>query len=472
MAPYFQNESCIPFTARNSSCVQGNYVEYAINVTGAADVQAGLKFAQEKNIRLVIKNTGHDYLGKSTGKGALSLWMHNLKSISFSNYTSDTYSGPAVKMGAGVQAYEAYAAGEKVGRMVVGGQCPTVGLAGGYSQGGGHSTLSSVHGLGADQTLEWEVVTANGSIVTATPTQNTDLYWALSGGGGGTYGVVLSLTSRAYPDSRIGGAALLFTAPSSDDDKLWDAVAFFQETALPTIVDRGAHVQWVITGGSFVLSECTIPGATEDDMRAAFSSFTQHLDSLGFQYQLNVTSYPTFKQHADVYLGPLAEAPSSQIQGGVMISRSTVASRNTDLTSTLRHIATTYPQFIIASYGLNVSTPAPSPNAVLPAWRDTLIYVVVFQFWNFTVPYSAMNEQERTLTEDLMPPLQDLASGAYLSEADFHNPRWKEEFYGQNWERLVSVKKAWDPTNLFYATTAVGSDEWTVAGDGRLCRAA
>lgn len=361
---------------------------------------------------------------------------------------------------------------KKVGLNVVGGQCPTVGLTGGYTQGGGHSTLSSVYGLGADQTLEWEVVTANGTVVTATPNKNTDLYWALSGGGGGSYGVVLSLTSRAYPNRRMGGATIQFAAESNDDDKLWDAVAFFQETSLPTIVDRGAHVQWAIAGPAFVLSECTIPGATEDDMREAFSSFTQHLDSLGFQYQLNVTSYSTFKEHADVYLSPLNEAPASQIQGGVMISRSTVSSNNTGLTSTLRHIATTYPQFYIASYGLDVSKQASYPNAVNPAWRDTLIYYVVFQFWNFTVPYSAMAEQERILTEDLMPPLQDMASGAYLSEADFHNPRWREEFYGGNWERLNSIKKAWDPTSLFYATTAVGSDDWTVQGDGRLCRSA
>lgn len=65
--------------------------------------------------------------------------MHKLKDITFSNYTSEVYTGPAVKMGAGVQAFEAYAASQKVGLDVVGGECPTVGIAGGYTQGGGHS---------------------------------------------------------------------------------------------------------------------------------------------------------------------------------------------------------------------------------------------------------------------------------------------------------------------------------------------
>ena len=79
------------------------------------------------------------YLGKSTGKGALSIWTHNLKTIDFLDYNSSTYSGKAIKMGAGVQAFEAYEAASAHGLKIVGGECITVGLAGGYTQGGGHS---------------------------------------------------------------------------------------------------------------------------------------------------------------------------------------------------------------------------------------------------------------------------------------------------------------------------------------------
>jgi hypothetical protein len=62
MAAYHQNASCNPITARNSPCLQGNYVEYAIEVQEAADVAAGMKFAQTRNVRLVVKNTGHEYV--------------------------------------------------------------------------------------------------------------------------------------------------------------------------------------------------------------------------------------------------------------------------------------------------------------------------------------------------------------------------------------------------------------------------
>ena len=60
MAPYFQNQSCDPYTPREKPCTIGNYADYAINVTSAHDAAAGLKFAQKHNIRVVIKNTGHE----------------------------------------------------------------------------------------------------------------------------------------------------------------------------------------------------------------------------------------------------------------------------------------------------------------------------------------------------------------------------------------------------------------------------
>lgn len=110
--------------------------------------------------------------------------MHHLKDITFSDWSDSYYTGKAIKMGAGVQGFEAYQAANASGLQVVGGECPTVGIAGGYTQGGGHSALASKHGLAADQTLEWELVTGTGEYLIANRHQNTDLYWALSGGGG------------------------------------------------------------------------------------------------------------------------------------------------------------------------------------------------------------------------------------------------------------------------------------------------
>ena len=62
MGPYFQNQSCDPFSQQHQPCLLDNYASYSLNVTGASDVVAGIKFAHDNNVRLVIKNTGHEYV--------------------------------------------------------------------------------------------------------------------------------------------------------------------------------------------------------------------------------------------------------------------------------------------------------------------------------------------------------------------------------------------------------------------------
>lgn len=249
MAPFFANRSCDPFTERSARCVLGTYVQYTVNVSSAADIVDGITFANDRNIRLVIRTTGHDYNGKSTGAGALGLWMQNLKDIEFKDWSDRHYTGKAIKMGAGVLGSEAYKAADAEGLQVLGGECPTVAIPGGYSQGGGHSALSGRHGLAADQTLEFEVVTGTGQYLVANREINTDLYWALSGGGGGTYGVVLSLTSKAHPDTPVSGANLTFASEGVSQDAYYKAISTFH-SSLPKSVDAGVMTVWYVSSSS------------------------------------------------------------------------------------------------------------------------------------------------------------------------------------------------------------------------------
>lgn len=246
MSPYFANQSCDPFTERSTPCTFGNYVRYAVAVNCSRDVAQTINFAKAHNLRLVIRNTGHDYLGRSTGAGAVSVWMHGLKDIAFNDWNDSFYQGKAAKLGAGVQGYDIMAAARDEGVVVVGGECPTVGPVGGYTQGGGHSALSTSFGLSADNTLEWEVVTADGELVIASRTNNSDLYWALSGGGGGNYGVVLSMTVKAFPDAPVSSAYLVFITSNNPKEKFWEAIDAFHE-ALPDIVDAGCMVIYDVT---------------------------------------------------------------------------------------------------------------------------------------------------------------------------------------------------------------------------------
>ena len=155
-------------------------------------------------------------------KLAEELGYFEFPSMEIKDYYSWYYTGKAMKMGAGVAVHEAYEFADSNNVLVVGGNCPTVGLVGGYTQGGGHGPLASKFGLGADQVLEWEVVTGTGQLLTATPNRNSDLYWALCGGGGGTYGAVVSLTVKAYPSMMVSAANMTFPNTGSNADEFLD----------------------------------------------------------------------------------------------------------------------------------------------------------------------------------------------------------------------------------------------------------
>ena len=123
MWPYFQGSTCLPTYDSYKPCTIGGYPEWVVNASTPAHVQTTIKFAQTHNLRLVIKNTGHDFIGKSAGWGALSVWTHYFKDITFiPNYSADGYSGPAFKSGSGVQAGELYAAAKQHNVTVVGGE--------------------------------------------------------------------------------------------------------------------------------------------------------------------------------------------------------------------------------------------------------------------------------------------------------------------------------------------------------------
>jgi FAD/FMN-containing dehydrogenase len=399
------------------------------------------------------------FLGRSTGKGSLSLWTHNLKHIEFLNYSSPSYNGRAVKMGAGVQAFEAYAAAAANGVRVVGGFCPTVGLAGGYTQGAGHGPLNGEYGLGADNTLEWEVVTAEGEHLVASKEQNSDLYWALSGGGGGTYAVVLSLTTKAHPEGLVGGGTLDFTSQA-------------------VVAEQGVQLGYTLTNASFHLYFLTWVGHTAEDVTTLLTPFTDYLSANDILYTSSATDDPTYHSHYSRYTPdlPFGTYKINELLGGRLIPYSVVEENRSGLTAALRNI-TSDPEWTLNAVAANTTHARagnqPGDNAVLPAWRDNLVFFNIVRLWDPASPLSDLQDYEHQMTYDKVPQLERITpgGGSYINEGDFNNPNWKVDYFGDNYPELLAVKKKYDPNDLFYAIASVGSDIWKVAGDGRLCRA-
>ena len=319
-------------------------------------------------------------------------------------------------------------------------------------------------------------MTAQGQHLIATPVQNSDLYWALSGGGPGTYGVVISLTVRAHPGGLFGSASLAFLTAGISKDTFWAAFAYWQ-TLTASFVDAGNTAVHIITASSFSIVPFTAPGASVVETTALLTPFTTYPTTYNINFSLNVTSLP-FLDHYEKYLGPFpfGSYPTAQLVGGRLIPRSVVESNNAALISAFRNI-TEDSTFYLAVVSLNAGHPvraAPvAPNSVLPAWRDALFSVIIPSPWDFTLPRSVEVEREAYLTHVVGPSLTQLTpgSGTYLNEANFLDPNWKQVLYEVNYEGLRAVKAKYDPADLFFASTAVGSDSWVLTAEERLCRA-
>ena len=231
----WENSSCSIYFP-NITCNQGSVPVVGVNATLPEHVQATIRFASTHNLRLVIETTGHDFLGRSTAAGSLLLWLHHMKNMTMIDQFTSCGSSVmnAVRLSAGVQWGEVYEWLDQYNLTAIGGAAATVGTTGGFTQGGGHSPLSRWKGLAADNVLEFDVVIADGRRMTVNSCEEEDLFWALRGGGGGTFGVVLNVVLRTFPSPSIIGASFSFS-PSNDTEYetfIRDFVYF-----LPTLAD-------------------------------------------------------------------------------------------------------------------------------------------------------------------------------------------------------------------------------------------
>ncbi|KAF2841763.1 FAD-binding domain-containing protein [Patellaria atrata CBS 101060] len=485
MATWFQNQSCTPFTPKSTPCNLGNHVSYSVNVSSVQDVAKGLAFAQRHRIRVVIKNSGHDFYGKSTGKGGLGLWVHHLKHKQIiPRYRTSYYQGPAIKIGAGVSGGEASAFASQRGYRIVTGSCPTVKTAGGYSQGGGHSYLTGLYGFGADNVLEWEVVTASGDHVVASPVKNRELYWALSGGGGGSYGVVVSMTARIFPDGQIAIASMSFSATSVGGvDAYWDAVSVFH-TQLQPLVDAGMVAQYIVTNDTLSLFGMMAPGFTGDElttvmqpMMTALSKDGLATDSSAAMNLVVAESNSYYDLYAAKVMPLMAENSIGPVVSGRFVSRENMATNASAVNAALR-TTTGNGRFIVAITALNATGPSRivdpiASNAMQPAFKEAFMSLIIAAPWNSrSDPWAEAAVLQDELHSVIRPVLESATpgTGVYMNEGNWQQPGWQDVFYGSTYERLLQIKKRYDPEGVFYGLTAVGSEAWAQDANGRLCR--
>lgn len=483
------------------SCTLGKQPFFAVNATKENDIVAAINFASYNNIRVVIKETGHDILGRSEGGASLLIWTRYLHNgISFienyeatCNASCDTtkWTGAAIHINGGYTWADVYPVAKNNGKIVVGAGTPSVSTTGGWMQGGGHGPASRQFGLGADQVLSARVVLADGCIVTATPCENQDIYFAIRGGGPGTYGVVLSTTIKAWPLVDVKVQSVAIAPLTTDTSALLDAIATLY-SAYPDLNDAGyaGYGTWSIASPVPIFANFTAAyvhgfytfDKTMEETEAAFSpTLEKLLPSNGTSLFISVT-YNSFDDYWSFYDAVARAEPSvgtTSALGSRLFSRTSVQDDPAGLREMLEVVAgspneSTSNNFELVSGGQVFKDAADPLSGLNPAWRTSYFNNIVARGWAPGSSEAIKAEAMRDVTYNKVPAMEKQApdTGVYMNEGDRLDPNWQVNFYGAHYERLMEIKQTRDPGGLFYCPTCVGSAEWEEDEEGRLCRIA
>ncbi|KAK0185939.1 FAD-binding domain-containing protein [Armillaria mellea] len=419
-----------PAAFKESECRQGSVSPYYIDVRSVKDVQKAFEFSKATGIHLSIKASGHDYKGRSSLRGSLSLWLF---------------------LQAGVPFQDVYEFADANNVTIIGAYHQTVAPSGGWVMGGGHSVLTPVYGLGVDRVLQFKIVTPDGELRVTNEFQHPDLFWALRGGGGSTFGVVLESSMRVEPQMSLVVASISFLQTADN------GVPF-----LKLLVDH--TYKWGTEGwGGHMRSNGIInvnPLLTLEEARISVQPIVDY--ALAQNGTATVEELPSWLVFFTKYV--------LSAEGGVGIE-TTLGSRlipaekfatDSGKAGLLDILTRMVQQFSINPYIRVVGTPflynhTEGSTSVTPAWRNALWHMsssITFS-WNSTA------EDMRTQYDFVSMVIQWLRdfspdSGAYLNEADVYEPNHEEAFWGVNYARLVQIKEKYDPHHLLDCWMCVG----------------
>lgn len=342
--------------------------------------------------------------------------------------------------------------------------------------------------MAADQVLALEVVLPSGRFISVDENHSPDLFWALRGGGGSTFGIVTSLVVRAYP--KIPVSTLTYsvsTTANVSNTTFWSGIDAFFAT-FPSYADAGMYSYYTISYTNDTFSLAVGPlwanNMTSTQLQSFNTPFFEKLKSIGISVQNPVyTSYDGVLKALETTFPSSTEIVGTWTYhtGSRLFPRSNWANATTlaAQTTAIRNAVLAAGMMIGYNIKAAINPAVNQANAVNPAWRNTLCHAMLGATWSENATSADIAAANRRLTQQLQT-WRDVSpgSGAYMSEADINEPDFQQSFYGEHYERLYALKQEVDPWGLFYAPTAVGSEDWYVTGqmewfptqNGRLCR--
>jgi hypothetical protein len=344
--------------------------------------------------------------------------------------------------------------------------------------------MSGMYGFAADSVLEWEIVTADGERIVATPERNTEVYWALSGGSPGAFGVVLSATVRVFPSQVSSNAAFTFNASQAGGvESYWNAVHTFHQHLKP-LLDQGIVAEYYLTNETLSVTGIVAPGKTSESLQTSlqplFDALTAETkrrltaQSLGIKFTQADNYYDLWKTEFESRLGGLTFPAAI---AGRFVPRNIMDVNSTDMDRAFRTVADR--GYVFAVIALNATNPvrnltAPpiAPNAVQPHFHAAYSRLMINPPWSNSLPWSEARVLQDEIIQEILPILDAAApnAGAYKNEANWAEKDIKKSFYGDTYQRLDKVKRTIDPDGFFYGITSVGFDRFEWDSDGRLCK--
>jgi FAD/FMN-containing dehydrogenase len=477
---------------------------YVVAAESAADVAAAVRFADMHNLRLVVRGGGHSYLGTSNAPDSLLIWTRKIDAVTvhdaFVPAGSSASPVPAVSLGAGckwLHAYQAVTGG--AGRYVQGGGCTTVGVAG-LLLGGGFGSFSKAYGMAAASLLEAEIVTADGVIRTVNEAREGDLFWALKGGGGGTFGVVTRLTVATHPLPNKFGT-LNVTLQARSNAAYRRLLARFVDLYASNLFNPHWGEQVRASPDNRLRVAMVFQGISKDQATAAFMPLIEFANANAADFEgqnsLNAADLsPRYLWNAWLlrFFAPSAvnfdgrpgaswtdfwwSGDAGQV--GALWHAYASAWLPASLLEPSQRSRLVDAWFAASrqwgvSFHFNKGL-AGAPQAAITAARNTATNPDVLTAFALAIsadssppanPAPDLTARNRaTRVQAAMRALRAAApgAGAYLNECDYFQDNWQQAFWGPNYQRLAVIKRRYDPNGLFTVHHGVGSEGWSLDG--------
>lgn len=407
------------------------------------DVRLALGWVREHGWAFTCRAGGHSTAGFSLSDGVV-IDVSGLDGISIDPVAKQARIGAGARWGPINSMLDTY------GLHVPGGGCPTVGVAG-YMQGGGYGFTSREFGMNCDNVVEATLVRADGAVVVASDQQNTELFWAIRGGTGGNFGVLVEIVYRLVPLRDMWGFCLRWSA---DDGAA--ALAAIQAGFMGVAGDRKVSYQLAIatrtdpTPGqdpTIVVMMGMYHGSRADGLRAIAS-----LRAVGAA-ELIVDWMSTYAELNEGLIGVLPGIPQAPGQVTCEIKRCGYIARSLtkdDWQSVLDYYATTPNAFNIVGiepYGGAIDEPS-SPNAFIH--RDVSMDFFIDSFYAEQWDQNGAHAAQRWI-DGFMAAMAPYFNGHVYQNYPWRGlPDYERAYWGDAIGKLRKIKAAVDPDDLFH----------------------